>query len=126
MTEDIKIAVQCGSLGDRCGINTYTQRVVENLNKIDGISAFAFKDRFRKSQNVDLINIQYEPGMCQPNVLNGFLQKYSQPIVITVHHSGLIHQFYPMVDGLIYHSNNQIPIRRYFLEMRLIQEGTPF
>ena len=108
MTEDINIGIQCGSLGDRCGIYTYTQRVLKYLNDIKGVRAFAFKDRFRKSENVDLINIQYEPGMCRPKDLQKFLNKLTEPIVVTVHHTGMIPQFYPMLDGLIFHSQNQI------------------
>ena len=102
----MKIAVQCSSLGDRCGIWTYTNRLIESLNKIEGVEAFPFVDKIRGK--CDLINIQYEPGLMPPDKLQWFLQKYSQPIVITAHHTGYLQQFYPMVDGIIFHSKNQI------------------
>jgi len=102
----MKIGVQCASMGDRCGIWTYTDRLVTYLNKIEGIEAVPFVDKIRGK--VDIISLQYEPGLMQPDKLQWFLQKYSQPIVITAHHTGYLQQFYPMVDGFIFHSKNQI------------------
>lgn len=103
----MKIAVQCGSWGDRCGISSYTDRLVRALNKQEGVEAFPFIERFRE-KDVDLICIQYEPGMCPPQKLQYFLNKYAEPIVVLCHHTGYIPQFYPMVDGVIFHSQNQI------------------
>jgi len=104
----MNIAIQNSELGQRGGINTYSQRVCKYLNEIKNVNAFIFVDKIRKSQNVDLINIQYEPGCTPPQVLQKFLNKYTEPIVITVHHTGMVPQFYPMLDGLIFHSQNQI------------------
>jgi len=104
----MNIAIQNSELGQIGGINTYSQRVCDHLNELEGVNAFMFANRIRKSKKVDLINIQYEPGCVSPQVLNSFMQKYSQPIVVTVHHTGMIAQFYPMLDGLIFHAKNQI------------------
>jgi len=102
----MKIAVQCGSMGDRCGIWTYSSRLIDALNKVEGIEAFPFAQKLRKE--CDIISIQYEPGMCPPQLLQQMTQKFVQPIVVTVHHTGYLPQFYPMLDGLIFHSENQI------------------
>lgn len=102
----MRIGVQCSSMGDRCGIWTYTDRLLNALNKIPDIEAFPFVDKIRGK--CDLINIQYEPGLMPPDKLQWFLQKYTQPIIITAHHSMYLNQFYPMVDGVIFHSKNQI------------------
>ena len=102
----MNIGVQCFSLGERCGIATYANRLINALNKIEGVHAFPFVEKIR--EKCDIINIQYEPGMCPPNRLQYFLQKYSQPIVITAHHIGVLPQFYPMIDGIIFHSESQI------------------
>jgi len=102
----MKIAVQCGSWGDRCGISTYTSRFINSLNKIEGVEAFPFVNKFRGK--CDLIVIQYEPGMCQPQQLQQMLDKYSEPIILLAHHIGYIPQFYAMIDGVIFHSENQI------------------
>jgi hypothetical protein len=102
----MKVGVQCSSMGDRCGIWTYTDRLIKSLNKVPGIEAFPFVDKIRGK--CDIINIQYEPGLMPVEKLQWFLQKYSQPMVITAHHTGYLQQFYPMVDGIIFHSKNQI------------------
>jgi len=104
----MKIAVQCGSVGERCGIWTYSSRFIDAMNKIKGVEAFPFVSKIKRGKKFDIINIQYEPGMCPPNLLNGILQKYTEPIVVTVHHTGYLPQFYPMMDGLVFHSKNQI------------------
>jgi len=102
----MKIAVQCGSYGDRCGIHTYTERFLGALNKLDGIEAFPFVNKFR--DKCDLIVVQYEPGMCPPQRLQQLLNKYPEPIVLIAHHNAYVNQFYPMLDGIIFHSENQI------------------
>lgn len=102
----MNIGVQCGSWGDRCGIATYTDRLVNALNTVENVNAFPFVNRMR--QKCDLISIQYEPGMCPPNQLQGMLNRYSEPIVISAHHNGYLNQFYPLIDGIIFHSKNQI------------------
>lgn len=109
----MRIAVQCASWGDRCGISTYTSRFIEALNKIKNVEAFPFVNKFRGK--ADLIVVQYEPGMCHPQQLQQLLNKYIEPIVLIAHHNGLmpnnqsiLQQFYPMIDGIIFHSENQI------------------
>jgi hypothetical protein len=81
-------------------------RLIDALNKVEGIEAVPFVDKIKGK--VDLISLQYEPGLMPPEKLQWFLQKYSQPIVITAHHTGYLPQFYPMVDGFIFHSKTQI------------------
>lgn len=102
----MKVAIQNFEYGQRGGIGTYGNRLEEYLNKCKDVSAKQFVERIRNSP--DIISIQYEPGMCPPNNLNYFIQKYSQPIVITAHHMGQLQQFYPMVDGIVLHSKDQI------------------
>jgi len=103
---DLKIAIQCNELGQRGGIATYSNRLNESLNKIKGVSSKQFVERIRN--NPDVICVQYEPGMLQPNQLQGLLQKYPQPIVVIAHHMGYLPQMYPMIDGIIIHSNSQL------------------
>jgi len=108
MTETFKVGIQCSSIGHRCGIYTYSQRVEEFLNK-NGIETVMFAENLRKKDKCDIINIQYEPGIMPPQLLNKLIDKYTQPIVITVHHTGLIPSYYDKVDGIIFHNENQIP-----------------
>lgn len=103
----MKIAIQNNELGSRGGIATYSSRVNKYLNECEGVSSKEFVQRIRNSP--DVINIQYEPGMLQPNQLNYFLQKYAQPIVITAHHIGILPQIYEQYDGTILHDKSQIP-----------------
>jgi len=106
MGKKFKIAIQCSSIGTRCGINTYATRLNKYLNKVKGVESMIFAERIRNSP--DVISIQYESGLMPPQFLNGLIQKYSQPIVITAHHMGLLNQFYPMIDGFVLHSKSQI------------------
>jgi len=101
-----KIAVQCNSLGQRCGIATYSERLTEYLNKIPDVEAKQFVEKIRNPP--DVISIQYEPGLMQPQQLQHIIQKYSQPIVVTAHHMGLLQQFYPLLDGIIIHGKSQL------------------
>jgi len=105
----MKIAIQVTSLGQRCGIATYAERLNYYINKA-GIESKQFVERIRN--NPDLISLQYEPGLMQPQVLQMFVNRYPQPIVVTAHHIGHIPQFYPLLDGIILHSKSQIPLNR--------------
>ena len=43
-------------------------------------------------------------------MLFNFPKRYPTiPIVITAHHMGNLQQFYPMLDGIVLHSKDQIP-----------------
>jgi len=114
----LKVAIQCNELGQRGGIGTYSGRLNEYLNKTK------FKiDKDGKKENVyvsceqfvnkpmnkpDIINIQYESGMLQPQQLQSIIQKNPESIVVTVHHMGFLPNFYPLIDGMVLHSKNQI------------------
>ena len=107
-----KVGIQCSSIGHRCGIYTYSQRVEEYLNKND-VDTVMFANKCR--EDCDIINIQYEPGLIPPTPTNDgrtslveLIDMFTQPIVVTVHHTGAIPQFYDKVDGLIFHNKNQI------------------
>jgi hypothetical protein len=103
------VGIQCGSIGQRCGIYTYSQRLEKYLNKND-IDTIMFDERIPKGMGkADIINIQYEPGMCQPQKLNMLLNRFKKkPIVATTHHSGIIDNFYDRIDGLIFHDETQV------------------
>ena len=98
--------MQCSSLGTRCGINTYSNRLNEYLNKIDDVESVCFVKRARNSPHV--ISVQYEPGLMPPQYLQKLTNKYSQPIVVTAHHIGVLPQFYPLLDGIVLHSKSQV------------------
>jgi hypothetical protein len=95
-------------MGQRCGIWTYASRLAHYLSKIKDVEVIVFAEKIRKF-SPDVISIQYEPGLMQPQVLQQFVQKYTQPIVVTAHHIGHLQQFYPILDGIILHSKTQIP-----------------
>ncbi len=103
---DYKIAIQSTSLGQRCGIATYSERLNRYLNEIEGVESKQFVERIRNSPNV--ISIQYEPGLMPPQNLQKIINKYPQPIIITAHHMGYLQQFYALLDGVVIHSKNQI------------------
>ena len=104
----MKIAVQCSSLGERCGIYTYTKRFVNHLNKLNNVEAITFVNKF-KDKDVDIISVQYEPGILSLYDLQKILNKYASiPVIITAHFSGGLEQVYSIVDGVIFHSKSQI------------------
>ena len=104
----MKVAIQCSSFGQRCGISTYSNRVDRYLNGVKNVSSKLFVERIRNG--IDVICINYEPGLIPPQQLNYFINKYTKvPIVITAHHIGNLPQFYPAIDGVILHSKDQIP-----------------
>jgi len=110
----LKIAIQNNELGQRGGIATYSNRLEKYLNgtkikvgnqEID-VEAKQFVSRIRNGP--DVISIQYEPGMLPPQALQSIIQRYSQPVVVTAHHMGILPQFYPLMDGIVVHSKNQL------------------
>jgi len=102
----MKIGIQCSSLGERCGIYTYSMRLQKYLEK-HGVETVMFAGRCR--DKVDMISIQYEPGLMPPQALKKFIDDYKQPLILTVHHTGYLPQMYDQVDGMIFHNQNQIP-----------------
>ena len=109
-----KIGIQCSSIGQRCGIYTYSKRLVDSLNnlkedkngnKVD-VEAYMFDSKTRK--NTDIICIQYEPGLLPPDKLKYLVDKYIDPMAVTVHHIGYLKQLYNTLDGFIFHSNDQV------------------
>ena len=109
MTE-LNIAIQNFEYGSRGGCSTYGNRLETYLNGCKDVKAKQFVDRVRN--HPDIISIQYEPGLFGnqgPQLLNQFIQRYTQPIIPTVHHIGFLPQFYPMLDGMVLHSKDQIP-----------------
>jgi len=105
--KDFVIGVQCESMGTRCGIWTYSARVIKYLNKLDNTKAVGFVKKY-KNGKPNVINIQYEPGMLPPNKVMRLMNKYKEPIIMTAHHTLNLEQFYPMVDGVILHDEGQI------------------
>lgn len=91
----------------RGGIATYSNRLEKYLNECKNVNAKQFVERIRN--HPEIIAINYEPGCVQPKQLNNFIQRYPQPIVIIAHHIGVLPQFYPMVDGIVLHSKDQLP-----------------
>jgi len=104
----MNIGIQCSSLGQRCGIFTYAARLDRYLNQLEDVNSKMFVEKY-KNGPLDVISIQYEPGLMPPQALNGLLQKYSEPVVVTAHHIGNLQQFYPMLDGVVLHDAGQIP-----------------
>jgi hypothetical protein len=109
-----KIGVQCSSIGQRCGIYTYSRRLVKYLNELEEdkngeeveVEAYMFDTKVR--DGTDLICIQYEPGLVPPQKFQQLLDTYMEPMVVTVHHIGYLHSFYNSLDGFIFHSNDQV------------------
>jgi len=109
-----RIGIQCSSIGERCGIYTYSMRLEKYLNglkedkngnKVD-VDAYIFDAKAKK--NTDLICIQYEPGLMPPQKLAHLLGEYIDPVVTTVHHIGYLESFYNSLDGFIFHSEDQV------------------
>ena len=107
------VGIQCSSLGERCGIFTYAtrlKRTLEKITEVDGenvnIKTILFNERCR--EKVDVISLQYEPGLMPPNKLNYLLNKYSEPIIVTAHHIGYLENYYAILDGVVLHSKDQV------------------
>ena len=101
------VGIQVGSLGQRCGIFTYASRLNRYLNQVKDVTSKMFVERY-KNGKPDVISVQYEPGMLQPPQLNKLLNEYTDPVVVTAHHIGALQQFYPMLDGIVLHAENQV------------------
>jgi len=102
----IKVAIQCTSLGQRCGIYTYSKRLEKYLNNVKDVDAYLFAEVARG--NPDIISLQYESGLVPPQLLDKLLRKYTQPIVVTAHHIGLLPRYYSILDGIVFHCPSQI------------------
>lgn len=106
----MNIGVQCESLGQRCGIWTYSSRVIRYLNGIKGVHAKGFVNKY-KNGKLDVVSIQYEPGMLPPMKLSRILDRYdTEPLFITAHHTLGLDQFINNIDGLILHDENQLKL----------------
>ena len=110
----LQVSIQNNELGQRGGISTYGDRLCEYLNKTvlkKGKEKIYVKcEQFVNNplNKPDVINIQYESGMLPPQQLNHLIQKHPEPIVVTAHHMGLLPQFYPLLDGVVVHSKDQL------------------
>ena len=103
----MKIAIQNPEFGQRGGVNTYSLRLNRYLNELDDVESIMFIEKC-KDKDVDVISIQYEPGCYPPQRLQHAINEFEQPIVVTAHHTLGLEQFYPMLDGVVIHSDNQI------------------
>lgn len=108
-----KIGIQCSSIGQRCGIATYSNRLTKYLNELkedkngNKVDVYAYMFDIKPEKNTDLICIQYEPGLMPPDKFQYIINKYSEPIVVTVHHTGYLESFYHTLDGFVFHSKDQ-------------------
>lgn len=103
----MKIAIQCSSIGQRCGIYTYAKRLSHYLSKLPNVKTLMFAENLR--EDVDVISVQYEPGIVPPQLLNRFINQYVNPvIVVTAHHINGLQQFFPILEGVVLHSESQI------------------
>jgi hypothetical protein len=105
----MKIAIQNNEFGMRGGINTYSSRLQKYLENIEdkNVETKMFVSEIRDF-DADIISVQYEPGMLKPQELSQMLQRFTQPIVVTAHHTLGLNQLYPMLDGVVLHSEDQI------------------
>ena len=96
----------CKSYGQRCGIATYSDRLNRALQKA-GIDSHVFVNEPHK--DVDIISVQYEPGILHPVVLGQFIADHRQEkIVVTAHHTRGLGQLFGVIDGLVLHDESQI------------------
>ena len=103
----MKVGIQCTSYGQRCGISTYSIRLNKYLNQEKDVESFIFVEN--PKEDIDVLSIQYEPGIIPPHVLNEYIRAYVMPIiVVTAHHTRYLSQFYPILDGVIFHDESQI------------------
>ena len=105
----MKVAIQCSSYGERCGINSYTNRLANALSK-KGVEVDVFINR--PLIEPDIISIQYEPGIMPPPRLKALLDRFVEPVVLTAHHTNGLDDFYPMLDGVVLHDETQILNRK--------------
>jgi len=103
----MKVAIQCSSWGQRCGISVYASRLKRYLNQLPEVEAFVFIEE--PTEYYDIISLQYEPGIMPPTVLKQFIENFKNvPIVVTAHHTRYLSGFYPILDGVIFHDRSQI------------------
>lgn len=102
----MKIAIQNSEYGTRGGINTYSMRLQRYLNQLKDVECDMYVDRYRGKCDVHCI--QYEPGCTPPQKLNNFVMTLEEPIVVVAHHILHLPQLYPMLDGVILHSDSQV------------------
>ena len=104
----MRVAIMNPELGFRGGIMTYSQRLCRYLNEVKDVEAKMFVEKY-KNGKPDVISVQYEPGCLSPEKLNQLLNEYVEPVVVTAHHMGMLQQhFYPMLDGVVLHAENQV------------------
>jgi hypothetical protein len=103
----MQIGIQCNSMGQRCGIFTYTQRLQKYLSKEPDVKSKIFANKY-KNGKMDVLSVQYEPGLMPPQQLYSLIQQYTEPIIVTAHHMGNLQQFYPMLDGIVIHDESQL------------------
>jgi len=103
----MQIGIQNSELGQRGGINTYSSRLNRYLNQIPNVKSKMFIENY-KNGKPDIISIQYEPGLFPPQKLQQFIQRYSEPIVVTAHHTIGLNNLYPLIDGVVIHDESQI------------------
>jgi len=103
----MKVAIMNPELGGAGGVNTYSMRLCRYLNEVKDVSAKIFVEKY-KNGKPDVISVQYEPGCLSPQRLNQLLNEYVEPVVVTAHHMGMLQQFYPMLDGVVLHAENQV------------------
>lgn len=120
-----KIGVQCTSMGELCGINTYSRRLVKYLNELkedksgEKVNVEAYMFARSPKKNTDVISVQYEPGL-MPIVpmgdgrlsLKQLIDENIEPmIIVTAHHINGLSQVYDAVDGIVLHSETQTDIK---------------
>ena len=103
----LKVGIQVESMGQRCGIYTYARRLNDALNK-HGVKSHLF---YRKpTEDVDVVNIQYEPGLWGNNLqmVSALIQQFPQVVITTMHHTFGLNEIGVMIDGFIIHDKIQI------------------
>lgn len=105
----MKVGIQVSSLGQRCGIYTYSSRLNTYINKMNGNTSKMFANKINK-KDIDIINVQYEPGLhsIQANFIQFLRTNVDVPIVITAHHIGYLPSIYSLFDGMVVHSEQQV------------------
>jgi len=102
----MKVGIMCKSYGQRCGISTYSERLNRALNKA-GVKSHIFINE--PHEDVDIISVQYEPGILHPIVLGNFLTRHkNQKVVVTAHHTRGLGQLFGVIDGIVLHDESQI------------------
>jgi hypothetical protein len=102
----MKIAIQNGELGQAGGINTYSSRLNRYLNQLNGVEANMFLEN--PITEYDLILFQYEPAICPHSLIQKLLKKTTKPFIMTIHHNKGIEDLYNVINGFIFHSQNQV------------------